>query len=207
MQPTKKEIVVIGDGVVGWSTCYHLKVHGIYNTCLVGEPQLLSESSRAAGSLTAGYLDHFTRLQHHFGEKEASSLWQFSLDAYKETLDFLKQTNTPYWQNKLLRLGVSSHETTELLEANKLLKKNGFFSDLLALEKENLGNRVSLVQDLGKCGGLVDPGVFLNTLKEKTDTVEVRSAKVMKIDSSGEFVTVTLADQSKILCEMFSTIS
>lgn len=90
--PYKKEtfdIVVIGGGIAGLSSCYWLlKEDPELRVALVEKGQIGSGASgRNAGFITCGSVEHFNRLHEKHGADEALDIWRFSED----NLKFLKE--------------------------------------------------------------------------------------------------------------------
>ena len=74
------DVVVIGTGIVGLSTAYHLQRLGVHRLALAGPGPQASASSQAAGFISGGQPDNFTRVSQAHTLERAAALWRFGED-------------------------------------------------------------------------------------------------------------------------------
>ena len=64
------DVVVIGTGISGLATAYHLQRLGIQRLAIAGPNLEASATSRSAGLISGGQVDNFTRIaQAHTAER------------------------------------------------------------------------------------------------------------------------------------------
>ena len=108
------DIAIIGSGITGLSTAYHLDKRGI-ERYLVLDRMTGSASAEAPGLVMGGLQDAFTRLSHAYGLTLAKEIWEFSDEALRALRAFLHEQGISYGDLSQLRLFTSEQE---LLEAS-----------------------------------------------------------------------------------------
>ena len=195
-------IIVVGSGIAGWSTCYHLNKLGIGDFLLISERNKLNSTLSSPGYIAGGMWSNYTRLSHAHGMKSAQKCWKFGDDSYQYTKEFLMAHKGSFEQCRRLRLLNSQKELEEARVAVKQLKNAGFPSTMVRTDAyASLTKNILAVQDDGEKSGLVDPRELLTTLEKKSQTQSVQG-KVIAIEHDDVGVKVFLADGSCYLCEM-----
>jgi glycine/D-amino acid oxidase-like deaminating enzyme len=191
---TKKiDVIIIGSGITGLSTAYHLALLGVNNIKILASNPSVSTTRASPGILTGGMWDNYTRLTHAFGTEFAKELWSFGDLAFDEVQKFCQQQNVEVKTKGRLRLLVKQDEWDEAKKAVVQLQTAGFPSQLKnpAEWKGALGERVLAVQDDGPRGGFVRIDKLLEALQKGfKDTVEIQTVQALKtVEGSVEVST------------------
>ena len=202
----KYDAVIIGSGISGMSTAWHLFESKIYNICLVTDPHNESTSLKSANLAFGGYFDNITRIQNTYGLKNAHTLWNFSHNAFQFLLNFLQKHQISYKRGPLLRLINSSHELDEAQEAIKILSQNTQKESLFKTEDfPNLGfgkDILAIQSSRGKHSAFIDTLQLLTHLQKKLENIPTFNSKLIKIDEGENCKVLTLANGKQIQCEL-----
>jgi len=157
----KYDVVVIGNGITGLSTAFHLERAGVTNIALSSTSSQTGPGKKISGILTGGQIDNFTRFSHNFGNELANQLWTFGNQASDHITAFCKTNSIPTESGPRLRLITSTSEMKEAEAAVKQLQGAGFKANLSSTDTfiDTFSSRVVAVQDDGH------PGTFINTEK------------------------------------------
>jgi glycine/D-amino acid oxidase-like deaminating enzyme len=175
----KFDVAVIGQGITGLSSLYHLQKAGIRRVALFS-PINSASSWASAGMLSGGVADNFTRLSHARSVDFAKKYWDFGHKSYQSLVHFLDSNKVPWQQNTRLRMSTSPHEDQEMAEAHKQLQDAGFSVALTSSLKEWVLPKIKLIQHEGQTGGYVDPHQLKQSLLRASSakSIEKRIAKV-----------------------------
>ncbi len=124
----KTEVAVIGGGITGTSTAYHLASRGIGVTLLEANTICSGASSKNFGMLVLGTEHDFVEAVKKFGLKRASSAWFATNDALLELAKILKKEKIECGLERTSSLNVALHERNlePLQKEYRSLKKAGF---------------------------------------------------------------------------------
>lgn len=186
----KPDIIIIGAGVAGLSTAFHLKHHfGIQNVLLFECPEK-SVTEAAAGWVSCGQFDNFTRISHAHGAAPAANLWSFGNLAFTNLMTFAQRFSISHYREDRERLIVSESEMQESIQASRELRENGFNVELSLEQQTNfLSSRVIGRQIEGNSGGFVDPLALLKTLKN-LHGIDAIASQIMLLRENGRHIEV-----------------
>jgi glycine/D-amino acid oxidase-like deaminating enzyme len=199
------DVVVIGSGVTGLAARMHLETIGAGSVALSHSTNLASTSRLAAGFLSGGQTDNFTRVSHAHGADFAAALWRFGDTAFDATLTFCKEHGVRVASGRRVRLITSEAELVEAERAVRELETHGLDAALhdapsghpLAGE---LSPRVLGVQDDGPRGAVIDTPALLETLLRAGSSPSL--APVAAIEDKGSRLSLRLTDGSHVSCEV-----
>ena len=201
------DVVVIGTGISGLATAYHLQRLGIQRLAIAGPSLEASATSRSAGFISGGQVDNFTRIAQAHRAERATALWRFGDAAFDALVAYLQQGGVKHLKNQRLRLLTSPSEQREAALAVAQMAANGISSQLIDTGAdsggllESLQSRILGVQSDGDRGGWVDPSALLSKLQSDTATLP-RLNVVQAIDDAGGAPLLRLLDGSTISCEI-----
>ncbi|MBC62073.1 MAG: hypothetical protein CMP11_06410 [Zetaproteobacteria bacterium] len=198
----KYDIIILGSGVTGLSTGYHLSRLGNYSIAVVNNPDFVPVSQQSAHLISGGYFDNFTRFHHTYKNKLACQIWQFSDDAFRFCSRFVQGSDILRTLGERLRFVKSEHEFHEVKKAVSLLNQNNFFSTLDTQNDRNeisLGRSVLSLQSHGQQGGVIKPRKLLEKLKESFRHKSY-SASSLKVFDRGENIELSFLDGTCLSC-------
>ena len=114
----KYDVVIIGQGITGLSTAYHLMEKGIDNLAIIHDPKTKPCSLQNPGFLAGGLLDNYSRVHTNWGPQIAQELWNMANRAFSELQAYADLNQVAMKEMHRLRLIQSEHE---LKEAKKKL--------------------------------------------------------------------------------------
>lgn len=147
LPPKSGEILVIGSGVAGTSSCYWLEQQGFKNITLIDYQAEKSASFRNCGHVLYGSVESMKGLCSIFGYERAKQIWSYSMEVCHDLRDTLLReriNDTEYRQDGYLVVAIDEVEDQEILESIELLNEMGFESsyreksDLEALGLKNV---------------------------------------------------------------------
>jgi len=202
------DVVVIGTGIVGLSTAYHLQRLGVHRLALAGPGPQASASSQAAGFISGGQPDNFTRVSQAHTLERAAALWRFGDAAFDGLVAYVQRSGIGHANYRRLRLLTSSSEANEAKLAVAQMASTNIHGRILDTREVaadslcgSLKARVLGLQDDGPRGGWVDPAALLQQLLNDTATIPRLSA-VQSLDVDEGAPQVRLADGIELCCEM-----
>jgi gamma-glutamylputrescine oxidase len=127
------DVCVIGAGIGGISTAWHLARHGISATVLEGRTAGSGASGRNGGFVIAGTAPFHNDARRRFGPELARRIHAATIDAQRELLEIAEQLGASdlFEQRGSLRLAVDSEESAHLLEDLEALHEDGFPAELV----------------------------------------------------------------------------
>lgn len=188
------QVIIVGGGITGLSTAYHLKNAGIEQVVVLTDPARPSSSEAAAGFLLGSLFDNITRVAHAYGLPAAAEVYRFSQQALNSLVNFCTQQQLPVKLAKHLRLIVSSNEQLESSKAIALFKQAHIAASSLASDAADTAkillrapptakaappcnpSAVLAIQDDGLGGGYLDPQRLCKRLVELTRATVVAAA-------------------------------
>ncbi|MFM1873361.1 MAG: hypothetical protein RL398_2783, partial [Planctomycetota bacterium] len=200
--PTRTDVAVIGGGIAGIATAYHLAKAGAQVAVLERETVAARASGRNDGQLLLGLGEHYHRIHGQFGAERAQRLWAFLARNHEAMLATLREHAVPcdLHQAGGLRLAETAHEAGELEEAAALLAAEGKPHSLLT--RAQLAERLPLGR--GYHGALhlpgeaiVQPAAMVRGLARvaaQAGAVLVQGAQVEAIDGDAGDFDVRLGD-------------
>ena len=201
MKKTHFDIAIVGRGIGGLSSAYHLGQRGFTNIALIADKKHTGESFRTPGILTASFQDNFTRFSHAHGLDFAAQLWRFSHAGFDKVLKFCKAHKVPYHKNRRLRFLVTKQEVEEGHIAVQQLQRVGF---KVALRPQSsfggLTDRVLEIQDEGEFGAWIDTEKLLQSLKAESQIHEFDSP-LRSLQKGAQGLRLELADGRELTAE------
>ncbi|MBI2601680.1 MAG: FAD-binding oxidoreductase [Deltaproteobacteria bacterium] len=162
------EVAIVGEGITGLSTAFHLRKHGV-KVITVSHPRRAAYSQSSAGLLAGGMADNFSRFSHAHGLDFAKELWTFANRGFDDVVTFAKEHKVPFVQNRRLRLIVSEAENREAEIAVDQMNKVGLSGKLVKASQSTffhgLSSRVLSVQDDGEKGAWIDTEALTGALR------------------------------------------
>jgi glycine cleavage system aminomethyltransferase T/glycine/D-amino acid oxidase-like deaminating enzyme len=142
--PTSCRVVVIGGGIAGCSTAYHLAKYGWKDTILLERDQLTSGTTWHAAGLVGqlGATATITKLR------------KYSLNLYKE-LEKKTELSTGLKQNGAITIASTNERLQELLRQATAAQL--FNVNVEVLDKKNVKKLYPIIQDKDICGGVYMP--------------------------------------------------
>lgn len=198
MQKTQHyDIAIIGSGITGLSTAYHLATNKALKICISSdlETEGQSTSDISANMMAGGLIDNFTRISQRHGPERARAAWAYSNHAFDALLAFAKEHRIETKPGSRIRLIETEDELAECRKAVQQLTAAGFPSSVQAPPSAStslLGQQVD-----GPKAAFIDAKELLNSLKKshekhdkigKTETV-TRESQHFTIETKTETVT------------------
>jgi glycine/D-amino acid oxidase-like deaminating enzyme len=127
------DVCVIGAGVGGLSTAWHVGQLGIGATVLEARTAGSGASGRNGGFVIAGTAPFHNDARRRFGHELARRIHAATIDAQREVLAIAGQLGAAHLfeQRGSLRLAVDSEESAHLLEDVECLHEDGFPAELV----------------------------------------------------------------------------
>jgi gamma-glutamylputrescine oxidase len=127
------DVCVIGAGVGGISTAWHLAQLGVSATVLEGRTAGSGASGRNGGFVIAGTAPFHNDARRRFGHELARRIHAATIDAQREVLSIAGQLGASdlFEQRGSLRLAVDADESEHLLEDLEALHEDGFPAELV----------------------------------------------------------------------------
>ena len=145
------DVAIIGAGVTGLSTAFHLKSLGLESMAVFEDPASQVSSLLCPGMAFGGLMDNYTRIEHAYGRHIARDVWGFSHLAFEKLVGFLNAQGAKLRRVRRLRLLVREDELAEARQATDLLLRDGFSTRFMAGHGEFsqgiLGDRVLGLQE------------------------------------------------------------
>lgn len=183
------DIAVVGGGLMGIATAYHLKSLGCDRVVVLEKEYVgYGASGRNAGFLLSGMAEPYSRLAVGLGPEWAKALMRATLENHDLISEAVKREkiNCDYRKAGSYHLAVSDVEMRELSESVELLHKDGFCGEIVdskaISEKLGLGNYVGgyfCPED-----GCLDPYAFVNGLAQGLDIIEGFEVKSIRKTAS-----------------------
>ena len=189
------EVIIIGRGITGLSTAWHLKGLGFRNVCIVSPPRTQFNSA----SLNAGYAsvslhDNITRAAHGLGSNTASELLGLNRVGFQELTEFARLFDVDCRIGQVFRVSGSQHEDEEMAVAVDWLRLNGFPA---SMEK----SEGYAIQKDGAAAASLDIVTLLNRLETAVDCATLDSM-VQNLDSKSDHIVVELQSGQKLRAEV-----
>jgi glycine/D-amino acid oxidase-like deaminating enzyme len=189
------DVIIIGRGLTGVSTAWHLAQLGVQRICLVGP----TPTHDLCASLNAGYAhvtlhDNITRSIHSQGSKITRDLLDLNRAGFCGLLDFVRENKIEHRLGCVSRVAETPHEAREMAAAVTWLQTNGFSPSLTAFGKRT-------VQQDGAAAASIDIAAVLGAL-ERQSNAYIHSGTVGAIQRSPDGLAVTTTTGTTIHAEM-----
>ena len=190
------QLIIVGGGITGLSTAYHLNQLGIDEITIIDDPSNLPTSRACAGFVLGSMFDNITRIAHAYGLPFAKQIYQFSQQALHSIDSFCRQHGVPFERAEHRRLIVSSNEKIEATKAVTLFREGGFAARLLPVDHRLYDSkRVCALQDDGIGGGYLDLQQLFAKLEVKANYLK---ARVTTVNNDGSCIV----DGKKLTSEL-----
>jgi gamma-glutamylputrescine oxidase len=170
-------IAVVGGGLIGIATAYHLKSLGCDRLVVLEKEYVgYGASGRNAGFLLSGMAEPYSRLVVGLGPEGARALMTATLENHDLISEAVKgeKINCDYRKAGSYHLAVSDVEMRELSESVELLHKDGFCGELI--DSKTISEKLGLGNYAGgyfcPADGCLDPYAFVNGLARGLDIIE-----------------------------------
>ena len=194
---TRYSVTIVGAGITGLSTAFHLAKNGIDKIALLYDPN--TPVTTGAGFAVGSLFDNFTRLSHAYGHGLARSVYDFVQQSFHTLIDFCQQQSLAVATGRHLRLVVSDSEMIEVRKAVTQMQKAGYATQLLP-PPVFASKQVQAVQDDGIGAALLSERSLLAKL-HTLHQADVIAKRVVRIDS-GNSCDVHTDDGATIHSEM-----
>lgn len=131
--PAEAPVVVIGGGITGAATLYHLARAGIPALLIEREHLAAGATGRNAGFLLAGTVEYFDEAVQHWGLAEAAAIWAFTFENNAAVKNAIVREAIPCHLEEAgqLVLAATDEEWSRLQRTVELLAAIGIDSPLL----------------------------------------------------------------------------
>ena len=169
------QVIIVGGGITGLSTAYHLNQLGIDEITIIDDPNDQTTSRVCAGFVLGSMFDNITRIAHAYGLPFAKQIYYFSQQALHSIDSFCQQHGVPFEKSEHRRLIVSTNEKIEAAKAVSLFRAGGFTARLLPVDQQIYDSkRVCALQDDGIGGGYLDLQQLFAKLEIKAKHLKAR---------------------------------
>ncbi len=190
------QVAIIGGGITGLATAYHLGLAGVDDLVVVSDPARPPTALHSAGFMLGSLFDNVTRVAHAYGPETAKTIYRFSQQARQRLIAFCQQQHIPIELAPHLRLIVSSNELIESRQAVGIFQRAGIAARSLELH-DKLGSdavahlllsredeqalpcnpsAVSALQDDSLGGGHLDAQLLCQRLQQLSPATHVAAA-------------------------------
>lgn len=197
MATQRYSVTIVGAGITGLSTAFHLAKSGIDNIALLYDPN--SPVTAGAGFAVGSLFDNFTRLSHAYGQGVAKSIYDFAQQSLHTLLEFCQQQALAVATGRHWRLVVSDSEMAEVRKAVAQMQKAGYATRLL-VPPQFASKQVQAVQDEAVGAALLRECDLLAKL-QGLHQADVIAKRVVRVES-GNVCVVHTADGAAITSEM-----
>ncbi len=127
------DVVVVGAGLCGVSTAWHLSQSGLRVALVEARGIAHGATGRNAGFILQGTAERYNRAIVQMGREKARTIHGLSVENHRQMKAWLAQhpIDCEYRQGGSLQLASSLEEETELIESADLLLEDGFEAELL----------------------------------------------------------------------------
>ena len=127
------DIVVVGAGLCGASTSWHLSQQGVRVALIESRDVAHGATGRNAGFILQGTAERYNRAVEQMGRSKARSIHHLSVENHRWMREWIEthNSNCEYRQGGSLQLASSPEEEQELIESADLLLEDGFEAELL----------------------------------------------------------------------------
>ncbi|HYX39471.1 MAG TPA: FAD-binding oxidoreductase [Oligoflexus sp.] len=192
--PYEFDIAIIGGGITGLSAAFHLQKLGFSRLCLFSKEADHSTTAHAAGFISGGMADNFTRLSHPRGIATAKQIWDFCDHAYDSLVEYLQKAGIPHQNGERLRWMISEAEVAEAQKAVQQLHAEGLAASWQATSPSTSGvssPRLLGTQNEGQRATAVSLPALLHQLR--ADTRVTTFGEAQSFQSTGDGIEVTHA--------------
>jgi len=195
-------LIIVGSGITGLSTAYHLEQRGIKNIAIAGPEASQTSSYKASGLVAGGTIDNFSRLFHAHGKNTAKELWDLGDKAFDYSFELCDSMNISSHKSMRYRLITSDHEMTESNVAVSQLQALGFETKFLKQTHvdEISSERIQGIQQDSPRGGFIDPQDLLQKLNERVNCDRIST--ISRYKSSRDRLELYTQDQGKFPSEL-----
>lgn len=126
------DVVVIGGGLCGLSTTWHLAQAGVSVICLEANTLASSATGRNAGFILQGTAERYDRAVAVMGRERARAVHALSVDNHRAMAEAIQRLglDCAYRKRGSLQLASSPEEEAELTHAAQLMVEDGFEATL-----------------------------------------------------------------------------
>jgi len=127
------DVVVVGAGLCGASTAWHLSQTGLRVALVEARDVAHGATGRNAGFILQGTAERYNRAIVQMGRERAKQVHQLSVDNHRQMREWIErfQSDCEYRLGGSLQLASSPEEEQELIESTDLLLEDGFEAELL----------------------------------------------------------------------------
>jgi gamma-glutamylputrescine oxidase len=124
----RAEVCVIGGGIGGVATAWHLAQRGVGVTLLEAREVASGASGRNGGFFIAGAAPMYDDMRRRWGRERAAAIYRGTLEAQREMLEVAEAIGARdhFRVGGMLRLGVDAAEAAEVREHAAALAEDGF---------------------------------------------------------------------------------
>ncbi|MBP9709028.1 MAG: FAD-binding oxidoreductase [Oligoflexales bacterium] len=131
MRQSHYDIAIVGAGLSGLSTAWHIQKQSNYSVCLI-DPNQSSPSLNNPGLVFGSFFENYTRFTHTFGNEKAKEIRKYTEMAFRYLGDFCQNSKIEFTEALRIRVAESLHEKLEMKLAVKQLKQNNFEVELFS---------------------------------------------------------------------------
>ena len=184
------DICVVGAGISGLSTAYWLNQEDPNLKIVILEKKQVGSgaTSRNAGFITCGSVEHFNRMVSKHGEKTALEIWRFAegnMNLLKSKIFNQNSKQHSFKQEGAFSLAAKDAELSELRQVAQLMSSHN-----IPVEEINADAVSKRLGATGFVGGIkylkdgeVDPMELLSDIQKNVNAEIIENAEVFRVDT------------------------
>jgi len=201
-------VIIVGAGISGLSSAYHLQKLGIQNIAICDDQLTKGMTSASPGFVSGGFFDNFTRLSHVHGTEKAKTFWNYGNHSFAALEKYCVANKILFAKNRRIRIITSDEEMIECRQATEQMKKEGLTQTFQSIdhsqkkfdifEKNSIGLQIE-----ENIAAHIDTAQLIKSLENKVKKEsKFIFAKVSSTNSDESRIEISLENGTKLSSEM-----